>query len=75
MQNLIKIDEKALSEILNEWFELNKEKKLLDKNFWARNKVGRQIKDKLTNVGKWRNKARGNPKKGYQEFLKKQNDW
>ena len=75
MDNLIKIDEEKLSEYLEIWFN---EADPTKDHFWNRNKVGKVIKKYLKILGKWKNKGRGNPKKGYKVYIenkKKKEEW
>jgi hypothetical protein len=66
-----KIDEKELARVLEKWFNNTNTTKI---HFWNRNKVGLTLKNNLNNIGRWRNRKRGNPKRGYQ-IAKQNNNW
>ena len=70
------IDENKLLKELEIWFEYNDLTKV---HFWERNKIGKLIKNNIKSIGKWKNRARGNPRKGYLEMKNKSkkinNDW
>lgn len=72
MQNLIKteINKEELSKVIKLWFEANQDEINNDRNFWSRNPVGKLIKSNLTRLEYWRNKKRGNPKKGWLGYLR-----
>jgi hypothetical protein len=75
MENLTKIDEIKLAEYLKQWFNQNNISK---DHFWERNPVAVIIKNNLKSSGKWRNRARGNPRKGYKVMVdnrKKKLEW
>jgi hypothetical protein len=66
MNNLIinKINEKELSEVLNQWFNQNQLKIIGDKGFWRKNPVAKIIKTKLKSNKRWKDRARGKAVKG-----------
>jgi len=76
MENLTKLDEKKLAEYLAQWAKQNN---LTQIHFWERNPVGIEIKRIIKSIGKWKYRARGNPRKGYLALLKKNSpdnqDW
>jgi len=70
MNNLNKIDEKELAKYLEQWFN---EVDITKEHFWDRSKVGQIIKKWLKMGGKWKNRARGNPRKGYKKLIENRN--
>ena len=62
MNELTKIDENKLAAALKEWF--NNIDTYKD-HFWTRNKVAVLLKNQLKLIGRWKNRRRGNPSKGY----------
>lgn len=62
--NYTKLDEKELAGAFEKWFNNNQIKFIQDKNFWARNPVGRVLKSKLKSLKKWKNGLRGKHIKG-----------
>jgi len=54
------------AEYFDKWF-LNHD--ITKHNFWARNPAAKIIKKHLESAGKWRNRARGNPKLGRAKML------
>lgn len=73
MLKLTKIDEENLIAALHEWF--GNPEIITNVHFWKRNKVAVEIKNNLQRLGKWKNKARGNPRKGFVEMKKKDDIW
>lgn len=63
-QNYTKLDENKLADGLEKWFNNNQVKFITDKNFWARNPVGKMLKSKLKSLKKWKNGPRGKHIKG-----------
>ena len=76
MNEINKIDEKELAKYINQWAAQNN---LTKEHFWERNPVGIELKRIIKSIGKWKYRARGNPRKGYLALLKKNSgdnqDW
>lgn len=72
MENEIEsVNEAALSKYFIRWT------KQIDTNkreFWSKNIFAKELKQYLISVGRWRNKKRGNPKKGYLTSLNNGNN-
>lgn len=62
------INEDQLLKDLNTWFDYHN---LAKSSFWERNKVAKLIKDNMRQIGKWKYRARGNPRKGYLKMKEK----
>jgi hypothetical protein len=58
--------------LLNKWFGALNGKSPV-KHFWRYNPIAKIIKTNLNNLGRWKIAARGNPKRGYEIALLKQN--
>jgi hypothetical protein len=70
-----KLNENKLAADLQKWFDDNN---LITIHFWERNPVANVIKKQLKQIGKWKYRARGNPRKGYESLQKKkinQDNW
>ena len=62
------MNDKNLAELLYKWFSEHKDKH----NKWCNTLVGQVIKSELMKIGNWKNKMRGNPRKGYQAKISNQ---
>lgn len=71
MDNLNQINENNLAAALEQWA---KETNLTKTHLWERNPVGKQIKQIVNSIGKWKYRARGNPRKGYLRMLENRNN-
>lgn len=61
-----------LENLLIQWFEDNKNEIINKPHFWNRNKIANLIRKHLVAIGKWKNKRRGNPERGWDKMKEKE---
>jgi hypothetical protein len=62
------LDKNRLNSLIEQWFN--------ETNFetinWSTDPIGKIFKENLTRINRWKNKSRGNPKKGYDGMKEKE---
>lgn len=56
-------ESKLINDILI-WYWNNKDQITQNKEFWIKNKVGKELSGIIKECGRWKHAPRGNPKKG-----------
>jgi hypothetical protein len=68
----MKTREEELAEGIRRWFEglggMSKDRR---RRVWGRDVVGREIRRGLEGTGNWKNAARGCPRRGYEEMMRR----
>jgi hypothetical protein len=76
----VKLNNKQISEIIQEWFDRNNKSIEADKenkrtHFWNKDIIAKTIKNNLKLAGHWKNKAKWHPPKDVKPTFKSGDDW